>query len=66
MRNLIPVTGLVLLITAFSVAAQNQRGPKPAVAPETLALYEPGEFKGLFFGSFTGPHYFIQHCWSQP
>ncbi len=48
MRNFILVTILFLLIAAFSSAvAQNRRGPKPAVSPETLALYEPGEFKGV-------------------
>lgn len=47
MRNLIPVTALVLLIATLSATAQNQRGPKPAVSPETFALYEPAEFKGV-------------------
>ncbi|MEO2016611.1 MAG: prolyl oligopeptidase family serine peptidase [Fuerstiella sp.] len=47
MRNLVPVTALFLLVTACSASAQNQRGPRPAVSPETLALYEPGEFKGV-------------------
>ncbi|MCP4784677.1 MAG: prolyl oligopeptidase family serine peptidase [Fuerstiella sp.] len=48
MRNLTLVTSLFVLITAVSVAAaQNQRGPRPAVSPETIALYEPGEFKGV-------------------
>lgn len=48
MRNHLLVTALVLATTTFSVtSAQNQRGPRPAVSPETLALYEPGEFKGV-------------------
>ncbi len=47
MRIHLPLTALALLITPLSAPAQNQRGPKPAVSPETLALYEPGEFKGV-------------------
>ncbi len=47
MQNLFPVTTLALLIAALPAPAQNQRAPKPSVSPETLALYEPGEFKGV-------------------
>lgn len=46
MRHLIS-TAIILLFVALPAAAQNQRGPKPPVSPETLALYEPGEFKGV-------------------
>ena len=35
------------MVTTLSATAQNQRGPKPAVSPETLTPYEPGEFKGV-------------------
>ena len=37
---------LITFLT-INLAAQNQRAPKPAVSPETLALYLPGKFKGV-------------------
>lgn len=40
-------TAILLLFAAFSAAAQNQPTPKPNVSAETLALYAPGEFKGV-------------------
>ena len=48
MRNHILVAALVLSTTTFSVTfAQNQRDPKPSVSSKPLALYMPGEFKGV-------------------
>ncbi len=47
MQNLFPVTALALLIAALPASAQNQRAPKSSVSAETVALYEPGEFKGV-------------------
>ncbi|MHC4994314.1 MAG: carboxylesterase family protein [Planctomycetota bacterium] len=41
------LTGLVLSIASFSAAAQNRSVPEPLVSAKTLALYEPGEFKGV-------------------
>ena len=46
MRNLISAV-ILLLFVALPVSAQNDKQPKPAVSAETLALYEPGEFKGM-------------------
>lgn len=46
MRNLISAA-ILLLFVALPVSAQNDKQPKPAVSPGTLALYEPGEFKGM-------------------
>ena len=40
-------TAIILLFTTFSATAQNKKQPRPAVSPETLALYVPGEFKGV-------------------
>lgn len=38
----------LILCAALPLAAQNKRQPKPpAVSRETMALYEPGEFKGV-------------------
>lgn len=36
-----------LLFVAPPLAAQNNRARKPAVSEATLAIYEPGEFKGV-------------------
>ena len=47
MRILPFITTLVCLAAALTGHAQNPKTPKPAVSPETLALYEPGEFKGV-------------------
>jgi|GEM_PF-549363 len=41
------INTLVFLLCVLPVSAQNRNQPKPAVSPETLALYEPGEFKGM-------------------
>ena len=38
-------TAILLLFVTLPAAAQNQ--PKPNVSAETLALYAPGEFKGV-------------------
>ena len=46
MRPLINIA-TVLLFATSSAAAQNQGAPEPNVSGETLALYEPGEFKGV-------------------
>ncbi len=46
MRHLIN-TAIILLFVTFHATAQNQNQPKPAVSAETLALYVPGEFKGV-------------------
>ena len=46
MRHLIN-TAIILLVVTFPATAQNKNQPKPLVSPETLALYEPGEFKGV-------------------
>ena len=37
----------LLLIASLPVVGQENRRSKPAVSPETMALYEPGEFKGV-------------------
>jgi predicted peptidase len=47
MRIHLLITVIALLAASLPVAAQNNRQPKPAVSPETLALYVPGEFKGV-------------------
>ena len=46
MRHLI-LTTVILLLGTLPVTAQNKKPPKPAVSAETLALYVPGEFKGV-------------------
>lgn len=46
MRHLINAA-IILLFGAFPAAAQNESQPEPNVSAETLALYEPGEFKGV-------------------
>ncbi len=46
MRHLIN-TAILLLCVTFSASAQNENPPEPNVSAETLALYEPGEFKGV-------------------
>jgi len=46
MRHLIN-TAILLLFVTFPATAQNKNQPKPAVSAETLALYVPGEFKGV-------------------
>ena len=40
-------TILFFLFCVSAIVAQNNNQPKPAVSPETFALYEPGEFKGV-------------------
>jgi len=46
MRHLIN-TAILLLFVTFPATAQNKNQPKPNVSVETLALYVPGEFKGV-------------------
>ncbi len=46
MRHLIN-TAIILLFATFPATAQNKNQPKPNVSAETLALYAPGEFKGV-------------------
>ena len=46
MRHFINIA-IILLFATFPATAQNKNQPKPAVSAETLALYVPGEFKGV-------------------
>ena len=46
MRHLIN-SAIILLFVALPAAAQNEKKPRPNVSAETLALYQPGEFKGV-------------------
>ncbi|MGB0597921.1 MAG: alpha/beta fold hydrolase [Rubripirellula sp.] len=46
MRHLI-ITAIVFLLATCPATGQNRDRPKPAVSAETLALYVPGEFKGV-------------------
>ncbi len=46
MRHLIN-TAVILLLVISPATAQNKNQPKPNVSAETLALYVPGEFKGV-------------------
>ena len=46
MRHLIN-TAILLLFATLPATAQSENQPKPNVSAETLALYEPGEFKGV-------------------
>jgi predicted peptidase len=38
---------LLILASPFTEAAQTKRQPKAAVSEQTLALYEPGEYRGV-------------------
>jgi len=40
-------TAILLLFATFPATAQDKGQPKPNVSAETLALYVPGEFKGV-------------------
>ena len=44
-----PFSGFLLAMLAVSSTGvgQDRQAPTPAVSPETLALYAPGEFKGV-------------------
>ncbi len=46
LRHLIN-TALILLLATFPATAQNINPPEPNVSAETVALYVPGEFKGV-------------------
>ncbi len=46
MRHLISTT-IILLFVTFPATAQIKNQPEPLVSAETLALYVPGEFKGV-------------------
>ncbi len=46
-RFVFAMMGIGLFFAASSVVAQNNRAKKPAVSEEVMALYEPGEFKGV-------------------
>lgn len=45
--SLVSVIGFTLLLVSLPAVDSAQRVRKPAVTPATLALYEPGEFKGV-------------------